>query len=132
LGTGPDYQPIQVSEIYDYLGVPTDQELMDLSQILFGPNLQKACELIIDRFKHNQWNLPDLVHRLAEYVVKTTSISVQRKCFLIDRLSDLEFKLSHSNDAEVQLYVLVSSFQQSKGDEVPLNPQVDAKHRPLS
>ena len=46
------------------------------------------------------------------YVVKHETLLETQKYFLIDHLSDIEFKLSHSNDMEVQLYALVSVFQQ--------------------
>lgn len=112
LNGGPQYSPIQPDDINEYLGIPTEKNMTDLLQILFGRNLQEACRTISDRFKNNQWNLADLIHTLAEYVVKS-HLTPNRKYFLIEKLSDIEIKVSHSNDAEIQLYTLVSAFQQS-------------------
>jgi len=116
LNEGDDCQPIQPDEINEYLGIPTDQQINDIIGILFGPSFHTACMIINDLFKNNQWNLSDLIHKLAEYVIKSQTLAQKQKYFIIDRLSDIEFKLSHSNDAEVQLYALVSAFQQSLGE----------------
>ena len=107
------YDPIQSDEINEYLGIPTQTQIDELINILFNQPFHKSCHQINDLFKNNQWNLSDLVHRLAEYVVNHQTMPSQQKYFLIDRLSDIEIKLSHSNDAEVQLYTLISAFQQS-------------------
>jgi replication factor C subunit 3/5 len=113
LSRGDDYPPIEQDEINDYLGVPTDQNITEIVGILTDPSFQHACQVINDLFKNNQWNLPDIIHRLTEYIIKNQKMSQRQKYYLIDRMSDIEFKLSHSNDAEVQLYALVSAFQQS-------------------
>jgi len=108
-----DYKPIEPDEINEYLGVPTDQNIDEIITILFNPSFHHACVTINDLFKSNQWNLTDIIHRLTEYIVKDQKLAQKQKYYIIDRLSDIEFKLSHSNDAEIQLYALVSAFQQS-------------------
>lgn len=112
LNEGSNYQPIESDEINDYMGVPTENSINDIIDILFDQSFHTACMKLIDLFKNNQWNLSDLIHKLSEYIVKHPSMPQKRQYFIIDRLSDIEFKLSHSNDAEVQLYALVSAFQQ--------------------
>ena len=103
---------IEPDDINQYLGIPTQVQIEQLIELLFSDNFQVACHQINDHFKDNQWNLSDLVHRLTEYVVNHPEMPANQQYFLIDRLSDIEIKLSHSNDAEVQLYALISGFQQ--------------------
>jgi replication factor C subunit 3/5 len=107
------YNPITPDEINEHLGIPTSKQLDEILEILLKSDLYTACHQINDLFKNNQWNLSDLIHYLADYVVSHSTMLTRQKYFLIDRLSDTEVKLSHSNDAEVQLYALVSGFQQS-------------------
>jgi len=114
LNLGDDYAPIEPDEISEYLGIPTEKNISAIIDILFDKSFHSACMIINDMFKNNQWGLSDLVHKLSEYIVKHPTMPQQQKYFIIDHLSDIEFKLSHSNDAEVQLYALVSAFQQSK------------------
>ena len=109
-----DYKPITPDEINEYLGIPTQKQLDSLIDILFNTPFHSACKEIFELFKNNQWNLPDLIHRLVEFVVSHQTMISKQKYYLIDKLSDIEVKLSHSNDAEIQLYTLVSAFQQSK------------------
>lgn len=113
LNEGDDYSPIEPDEINEYLGIPTEKDVMSIVDILYGQSFHQACGIINHLFKNNQWNLPDLIHKLSEHIVKHPTLKPKQKYFIIDRLSDIEFKLSHSNDAEVQLYSLVSAFQQS-------------------
>uniref|UniRef100_A0A6C0BLN9 AAA+ ATPase domain-containing protein n=1 Tax=viral metagenome TaxID=1070528 RepID=A0A6C0BLN9_9ZZZZ len=110
------YPPIEPDEINQYLGVPTDQKILEILDLLTTDSFSKTCQTLLDEFRNNQWNLADLIHKLAEYLVKSQKRTLwvpNRIYFLICRLSDIEFKLSHSNDTEVQLYALVSAFQQS-------------------
>lgn len=113
LNQGNDYPPIEPDEINEYLGIPTDNNVCEIVKILFDQSFNKACTVVNDLFKNNQWGLPDLIHKLSEYIIRNPTMPEKQKYFIIDRLSDIEFKLSHSNDAEVQLYALVGAFQQS-------------------
>ena len=54
-----------------------------------------------------------MIHKLTEVVIVSKQ-SDRCKCFIIDRLSDIEFKLSHTNDAEIQMYAIVSAFYQAR------------------
>lgn len=106
------YQPITVDDINEHLGIPTEQHIISFINILNSAqtDLSTACKKVIDIYKDNQWNLPDLIKKLTEYVVNDKIISNKRKVFLLEKLSDIEIKLSHCNDSEVQLYGLVSAF----------------------
>jgi replication factor C subunit 3/5 len=113
IGEIETYNCIQPDEINEYLGIPTQKQMDELISILFSTSFHSACHQINDLFKNNEWNLSDLIHRLTEYIVNNQLLLEKQKYFLIDRLSDIEVKLSHSNDAEVQLYTMISAFQQS-------------------
>ncbi len=108
-----EYSEIKPDEINEYLGIPTQIQIDSIIDILFNQTFQNACQQVDDLFKNNQWNLSDLIHHLTDYVVKHDTLLETKKFFLIDKLSEIEVKLSHSNDAEIQLYALVSAFQQS-------------------
>jgi len=114
LKNGTDYQPIEPDDINEYLGVPTDTVVEQILEIMLQKSFNQACLSVIDLFKNNQWNPSDLIHKLSTFVLNGNRFSEKQQYFLIDRISDIEFKLSHSNDIEVQLYALVSVFQQSK------------------
>lgn len=110
----PDYDPINPDEINEYLGIPTQTQLDSLIDLLFNIPFHTACQQVRELFKNNQWNLSDLLHRLVEYIIAHSTMPAKQKFFLIEKLSDMEVKLNHSNDAEIQLYTLVAAFQQSK------------------
>lgn len=106
-------QPIQAEEINNYLGVPTQKQLNQIMDVLSEQDFQEACNQINDFFRDNQWNLSSLIHYLVEYVVNHPEMPQKQKFYLIKNLSDIEVKLSQSNDGEVQLYGLVAVFKQS-------------------
>lgn len=108
-----DYDPIQPDEINEYLGIPTQIQIDRIIDILLNKPLKESCDHLIESFRDNLWNLPDLIHRLCKYVIDDKPMSDQRKYYLIEQFSDIEAKLSHSNDAEVQLYALVAAFKRS-------------------
>lgn len=108
------YPLITPDEINEYMGVPTQKQIDVITNILFNTKFHLACKEINDLFKNNQWNLDHLIHYLTEYVVNHPTMPQKQKYYLVEKLSDIEVKLSHSNDAEVQLYALISAFQQSK------------------
>ncbi len=114
VSSSEDYDPIQPDEINEYLGMPTQEQINKIINILFNSSLQDACNDINNLFRDNHWNLPDLIHSLTEYVVNHPEMGGAQKYYLIEKLSDIEVKLSYSNDAVVQLYALISAFQQSK------------------
>lgn len=114
LGERPDYTPIQSDEINEYLGIPTEANVLEIVKIITEKTIYDACSQINDLFKNNSWNLPDLIHKLADYVLKSKNFTEKQQYFIIHHLSDIENKLSHSNDAEIQLYELVVTFQESK------------------
>ncbi len=113
IGNLIDYKPIEADEINEYLGVPTQKHMDELINILFNIPFHTSCKQVNNLFKNNQWNISDLIHRLTDYVVNHPTMPDKQKYFLIDRLSDIEIKITHSNDAEIQLYALISAFQQS-------------------
>jgi replication factor C subunit 3/5 len=113
LNSDHEYLPIKPDEINEYMGVPTDTDIISIADIITKCSFHQACIQMLDLYKDNQWNLSDIIHKLTENVIKNIHLPDQRKHFIIDRMSDIEFKLSHSNDVEVQLYAMISAFQQS-------------------
>lgn len=111
LSTNSDtYQPIQSDEINSYLGLPTPKHISEIIHIVSHNSIHQGCQQMLDLFKDNQWNLTDLLHLLSEYVVTEVSMPDQRKMLIIEKLADIEVRLCHSNDTEVQLYSLVTAF----------------------
>lgn len=110
----PNYSAIQPDQINQYLGIPTQQQINSLIQMMTNQSFEVACHQINDLFKDNQWNLSDLIHYLVEYVVNHQQMSIEQKYFIIGHLSETEVKLTHSNDAEIQLYFLISVFQRAQ------------------
>ncbi|MEO0236826.1 MAG: AAA family ATPase [candidate division WOR-3 bacterium] len=108
-----DYSPIEADDINKYLGIPTDQAVKHTVDILFSQPFEQVCTSLIQEFKNNQWELSHLIHKLAHYIIYESTIPDKQKYHIIERLSDIEFKLSHSNDAEIQLYSLIAAFQES-------------------
>lgn len=117
INKGAEYTPIEPDQINEYLGIPTDKVVTDMFDIMTKKSLSDSCLIITDMFKNNQWNISDMIHKLAEYVVHHETLLPDRKHYIIDRLSDIEFKLSHSNDAEIQLYSLISAV--NRGGSAP-------------
>jgi replication factor C subunit 3/5 len=110
------YAPIQPDEINHYLGIPTGNDVIGIINVIFKNSLYDACHTLIESFRDNRWSMVDLVHVLAEYVIKNQfnpPLGVQQQYRIIEHLSDIEYKLSHSNDTEIQLYALISAIQQS-------------------
>lgn len=107
------YDLITPDEINSYLGIPSQMEFDHITKILLKSSLENACDEMQGLLKDNKWNLSDLIKKLTEYVIHEKNMKQKQKFFLIELLSNIEAKLSHSNDAEVQLYYLVAGFQHS-------------------
>lgn len=110
---GLNYDPIQADEINQYLGLPTQTHLQDLFRLMTQQPLQVSCQQILHIFKDNQWNVTDMIHYLSQYVIQHQDLSDPQKFFLIEKISEIEVKLSHSNDTEVQLYGMIAAFKHS-------------------
>lgn len=108
------YQSIEADEINRQQGLPTPTELSNIISHLYDLPLNEACDKMYELYLNNDWDLSNLLHQLVHYAIEHKTLSRNVQYFLIDKLSDLIMKITNSNNAEIQLYQLVSIFQQSK------------------
>lgn len=107
-----DTSVIHANDVNQYLGIPTSDAISQMYSVLTTKTINESSKYLIDIFMDNQWNMPDIIHQLLELVVNSSNINEVNKYHIIDKLVDIQCKLNHSNDTEVQIYALVGAFQQ--------------------
>ncbi len=99
------------SDIYSYMGIPPDKEINDIIYIIINNSLSESCKIIYSLFLNNTWDLANLVNTLTNYIMNNIEkYNDEQIIYIFGKLSDIESKISCSNDHEIQLYALISAF----------------------
>ena len=107
-----EYKAIQPDEVNQYLGIPTQTQVDQLvATMTESKHFSDASRQSVELFRNNQWNIADIVNRISNHVLNVMKIDDKKKYALIDKLADIEVRISQSNDAEVQMYALVAAFR---------------------
>ena len=99
-------------DINSYLGIPTDQDIQYMVNLLSDKkkNFLEVSTILLNKFKDNQWSIKEFIIRIVRHVMSSKIVDTQ-KIKLIEKLADIDYKISSCHDIEIQLYSLVGAFQ---------------------
>lgn len=100
---------IQVKDIYNYLGKPTDKSVNDVIHSLFNDTFDEACTLLQSMSLSGHINISDLVLSLSNKLVRI-KLKPDKLYFLIQILSDVEKKSRTGGSTQILIYLLASAF----------------------
>jgi len=109
-GVNHDYQQIETSDIYAYLGKPSKEETAEIIHDLFTGNFQDNYNHLLELFRDNKWNIQDLITHLGREVV-LMDIDDEKKYYLLEALSKIEYRIINGRNSEIQLGALVAAFK---------------------
>lgn len=98
------------TDVYRYLGKPTDEDIDNVVKELFQGELIKTIEYMTDIFHQNNINIIDLIAGLVPRVLESTEVSPEQVHFLIKTLSEVEHRFKQCRETEIQIAFLVSAF----------------------
>lgn len=104
---------ITSQDIYEYLGKPSNEEADQLITEMYENSFQIIYEKLLEIFRENRWNILDLIVHLTQRVIKTEN-KLERKIYLLQKLSKIEYRVVSGRDSEIQLAALVAAFQNAK------------------
>jgi replication factor C subunit 3/5 len=100
---------ITIKDINNYLGLPCEDKINEFIDIIKNNKLSDACDKIIDVYKKNEWNLSYMLDKLLNYVINS-NYDDNKKIKIINRLSDVQFKIGLGYDSEIHLCTLICAF----------------------
>lgn len=100
---------IKSSDIYEYLGKPTDEDVDLVIKYLFNESMVQSNTLLNDLLKSGRVNLIDLVKVICQRSVEL-DIPVEQKSFILTTLSDIEYKTLQGCNQDILVYLLISTF----------------------
>ncbi len=100
---------IQIDDINNYIGLPNISEVNNFIDIVSKCNISEACKKIINIYKDNKWDLSYMIDSLLKYVINS-DYDENKKAKIINKLSDVKFKITMGFDSEIHLCTLICSF----------------------
>lgn len=102
--------PITSNDVNSYMGKPSADEIQEITNLLFGNGqFHTVYDKLLEMLKSNRWNITNMVQHLLPVVLKQ-KLSISNKHYLIEKLSEIEYRVRNSRDSEIQLAFLVSCF----------------------
>jgi len=106
---------IKLDDILTYIGIPSDAVISNIISIISDNSFATSCEKIYSLFLNNEWNLSSLISYLAKHIMANLdNYNDNQIIYIMNKLSDIEVKISCSNDQEIQLYALIATFHYIK------------------
>jgi len=103
---------ITPEDINSYLGIPTDEEIDGMVNLLNDKSktFLEVSSILLNKFRDNQWSIKEFIMRTVRYIM-SGGLSDAQKIKLVDKLADIDYKVSSCHDIEIQLYAMVGAFQ---------------------
>ena len=117
---GPDYSPINETNICDYLGIPTPEQFDLIVDSLISKRLNDNVNLLMEHHNKNRYSLTELVKLLSIWTAKQKWLTIGQKKKIIESLSSIDYRLKNSlGENDIQIYFLASIFMGLNKDAKP-------------
>lgn len=103
------YKEIPVEKIYQVTGRPSPTDIEEIYRALTNEDYRSALQVFMTIKTEKSLALEDIARDLHKCVMET-SYEENMKMFLISRLSEIEFRLSHGVNERAQVASIVGSF----------------------
>ena len=97
---------IQIDDINNYIGLPSTSDVNCFIKIINENTLTSACQKIIDIYKDNKWDLSYMLDSILKFII-SSDYNDQKKMKIINKLSDVKFKITQGYDSEIHLCSLI-------------------------
>ena len=100
---------ITKEQICKYLSIPSDEKIDEILKIIKeSDKITDVCNKIIKDYKHNEWDLCELILRMCKKITSNYDTKNQNKlCELMKTFAEIELRIINHNDSIIQIYVLV-------------------------
>ncbi len=100
---------IEMDDVYKFLGKPCQEDVDKVVNVLFKASFSEALNVILDMYRSNKWDIPDMLSYLLSKLL-LLKIPTNQKHYLIDKLAEIEYRIQNNRNSEIQLTYLVSCF----------------------
>ncbi len=103
------YKTIPVAKIYEVTGRPSPDDIQVIFNAVTMEGYKKAYQIISLRKQEKSLALDDITRELHKCVMET-AFPEQMKMFLVNRMSEIEFRLAAGVNEKTQLASLIGGF----------------------
>lgn len=103
------YKTIHLEKIYEVTGRPSPEDIQLIFNAVTNENYKQAYSIISVRKQEKSLALDDIIRELHKCVMDT-AFTEQMKMFLINRMSEIEFRLASGVNEKAQLASLIGAF----------------------
>ena len=109
------YKDISLAKIYEVTGRPSPDNVEQIYQALTTMDFSEAFKTIYNLKMGHSLSTDDIVRELHSCVIDT-GLNDQVKMFLINRLAEIEYRLSQGSSEKAQIASLVGAFIEIRGN----------------
>jgi replication factor C subunit 3/5 len=99
---------ITVKDIYNYLGKPTTDEIVEIVLRIKSLDYKDAYDYLINKINTHRYNSLEILDELSQVIIKEDFYDWDKKMIIIEKLSAIENRISSGRDSAIQLSYLVA------------------------
>lgn len=103
------YKKIPVDKIFEVTGRPSPDDVQLIYDSLSNKSFNEANETVLKLKLAKSLSVDDIVREVHSQVM-ATNMTDQMKMFLINRLSEIEYRLAQGSNERVQIASVIGSF----------------------
>lgn len=103
------YSSISIDTVYDVTGRPSPKEITQIYKWLTQDKFNDAYSKIMELKLKRSLTLDDIVKAIHQEIL-VTNMADSMKIFIIERLSQIEYRLAHGSNERAQIAALVGGF----------------------
>lgn len=109
-GTSMSFKEVNEENVYFCTGYPLRKDINLIADSLLNEGFVKSFEKIQKIKEEKGYSLIDIIRDLHTYVMRI-KVNQDVKMFLVEKMADIEYKLSFGTMERIQLSALVGAFQ---------------------
>jgi len=107
------YKSIESRKVYDVTGRPSDDDMLEIYKGLTSLSFQNAFIQIMKLKLEKSLSVDDIIREVHVLLMKT-EIPDGMKMFIVNRLSEIEYRLAQGSNEKAQVAALVGAFIEAR------------------
>lgn len=107
------YKNIPVEKIFEVTGRPSPADIQVIYNSLTSKTFNEANDIVLQLKLTKSLSVDDIVREVHTQVM-ATDMTDEMKMFLIDRLSEIEYRLAQGSNERVQIASMIGGFLEAR------------------